>query len=294
MNTTQAKQIPLKSYLKKINIQPVKEHNSQAWYLSPFRAEKTASFKIDAQKNIFYDHGLGWGGNILDFMMKYHNCTLSEALKILDNNSFSFHQQEIFEKQPIDIPSEENNKPHIVKISPCIKHPALREYMKYRGLKNYDNCILLFEIHYKVQERAYFGLGFKNDSGGYEIRNKYSKTSISKKDITHIKNGSKILRVFEGFMDYLTFLEINKMPDSDYLILNSVSMISKVLPLILKSECTCEKCQYVAAEIYLDNDHAGDIATEKIKENFSLVFDKRGIYKDHKDLNEWHMNSILV
>lgn len=284
MNTTQAKQIPLKSYLKKLNIQPVKEHNSQAWYLSPFRAEKTASFKIDSMKNLWYDHGVGFGGNILDFMMKYHNCTLSEALKILDNNSFSFHQQEIFEKQPIDISSEENNKPHIVKISPCIKHPALREYMKYRGLKNYDNCNLLFEIHYEVQERAYFGLGFKNDSGGYEIRNKYSKTSILKKDITHIKNGSKILRVFEGFMDYLTFLELAKYPVSDYLILNSLSMLSRI-----NYESLCEV--YILIETYLDNDNAGDLGTETIFKKHTLVIDKRKlIYPEFKDLNEFHMN----
>jgi hypothetical protein len=291
MNTRQAKQINLKSFLKKMNIEPLEEHNSQAWYISPLRIEKTPSFKIETNKNLWYDHGLGLGGNTLDFVIKYHKCTVSEALKILSNNSFSFHQhqQEIIVKENSD-----NNKPEIIKISPCIKHPALREYMKHRGLKNYDNCNLLFEIHYKVQERAYFGLGFKNDSGGYEVRNKYSKTSISKKDITHIKNGSKILRVFEGFMDYLTFLEINKMPHSDYLILNSVSMISKVLPLILKSESTCKKCKYVATEVYFDNDHSGDIATQKIKENFSIVFDKRGIYQDHKDLNEWHMmNSVL-
>ena len=35
------------------------------WYKSPFRTEKEASFKVDLHKEVWYDFGLGKGGDII-------------------------------------------------------------------------------------------------------------------------------------------------------------------------------------------------------------------------------------
>ena len=53
-------------------------------------------------------------------------------------------------------------------------------------------------------------IGFKNDSGGYELRNPYFKGSSSPKDITTFNNGAKEATVFEGFIDFLSFMAIHK------------------------------------------------------------------------------------
>ncbi|MCX8532687.1 hypothetical protein [Chryseobacterium luquanense] len=87
------------------------------------------------------------------------------------------------------------------------------------------------EIHYRMNDKNYFGNGFKNNSSSYEIRNKYSKICLSKKDISTIKNGSDSLRIFEGFFDFLSIKNVEKFLEkrpSDYIILNSVSMISNI------------------------------------------------------------------
>ena len=67
-----------------------------------------------------------------------------------------------------------------------------------------------------------FGIGFENQSGGFEIRNAYSKICLGKKDITLIQSITKSTEVaiFEGFFDYLTFrnLEKNQTPTCDYLV----------------------------------------------------------------------------
>ena len=65
-------------YLSRLGYQPTKIKNADYWYLSPLRNEKTASFKINRKLNCWYDHGIGKGGNIIDFAILFHNCTISK------------------------------------------------------------------------------------------------------------------------------------------------------------------------------------------------------------------------
>jgi hypothetical protein len=51
-------------------------------------------------------------------------------------------------------------------------------------------------------------LGFKNDSGGYELRSEFFKGSNSPKDITAFKNRGKKVAAFEGFFDFLSFISL--------------------------------------------------------------------------------------
>ncbi len=132
-----------------------------------------------------------------------------------------------------------------------------------------------------MKDKNYFGIGFKNDSGGYEIRNKYSKICLGKKDVSTIKNGSESLRVFEGFFDFLSFKNVENFLEkepADYLILNSVSMISKI-----KKSLEA----YGNIELYFDNDEAGNRAVEMIKNENKNAEDCRRLYVDFKDLNDW-------
>lgn len=96
------------------------------------------------------------------------------------------------------------------------------------------------EVRFSLNGKWNFAIGFPNASGGYEVRNKYFKGCIAPKDITHIRQTGEpkeICYVFEGFMDYLSFLTLRQKncpdyPDfdkQDYLILNSVSNLSKAL-----------------------------------------------------------------
>ena len=157
------------------------------------------------------------------------------------------------------------------------------EYLKSRKVEN--QTTYLKEIHYQINDKSYFGIGFKNDSGGYEIRNKYSKICLGKKDISTVKNGSENLKIFEGFFDFLSFKNIEKSlsdEKSDYIILNSVSMISKIKNFLEN---------YKNIELYFDNDEAGNRAVETLKKEVENVEDGRILYKNFKDLNDWAMSS---
>ncbi len=120
MNCAEANQIDLVDYLYSLGIQPQKIKNNDYWYLSPLRAEKTASFKVNRKLNAWYDFGLGQGGNIIDFGILYHNCTVAELLKKIPK-TFSFHQQILTVQQPL--PNTQNLKEAL---EPTIKVIAAR------------------------------------------------------------------------------------------------------------------------------------------------------------------------
>src|SRR5580765_8317906 len=93
-----ARQIDLVNYLESLDHHPQKVRGNDYWYLSPLRNEKTPSFKVNRKLNLWYDHGLGKGGNIIDFAVLYHNCTIGEFLQKVSSD-FSFHQPKITNEQ---------------------------------------------------------------------------------------------------------------------------------------------------------------------------------------------------
>ena len=282
MNCKQFNSISLEEVLVSLGHLPTKQNEKEAWFLNPFSTENHASFKLDKRNNVWYLHSEGIGGNNIDFMMKYLKASVKEVLEWAEKQNFSsFHQQKDYHKKE-ELPT---NNYTIIELKD-IQHPALLEYLKFRKVEN--QTAFLKEIHYQMNDKNYFGIGFKNDSDGYEIRNKYAKICLGKKDITTIKNDSGNVKIFEGFIDFLSFKNVENFLEkepSNYIILNSVSMIST-----LKNSLE----NYKKIELYFDNDEAGNRAVEMLKNKLEKVEDGRILYKDFKDLNEWAMSSTKL
>ena len=282
MNCKQFNTIPLEEVLQILGHLPTKQTEKEAWFLNPFANENHASFKLDKRNNIWFLHSEGIGGNNTDFMMKFLKASVKEVLEWAEKQNFSsFHQQKDYHKKE-ELPT---NNYTIIELKD-IQHPALLEYLKFRKVEN--QTAFLKEIHYQMNDKNYFGIGFKNDSDGYEIRNKYAKICLGKKDITTIKNDSGNVKIFEGFIDFLSFKNVENFLEkepSNYIILNSVSMIST-----LKNSLE----NYKKIELYFDNDEAGNRAVEMLKNKLEKVEDGRILYKDFKDLNEWAMSSTKL
>ena len=66
MNIEIAKQINLADYLHCLGYSPVKQQGINLWYKSPFREESEASFKVNTEREQWYDFGLGKGGGIIE------------------------------------------------------------------------------------------------------------------------------------------------------------------------------------------------------------------------------------
>jgi len=275
MNCKQFNSISLEEVLLSLGHLPTKQNEKEAWYLNPFASESQASFKINKILNYWYLFSEGIGGTNTDFMKKYLNVSVNEVLIWAEDQNFSSFQRQ-------NIPYNKSKNPaknyEIIDVI-NIQHPALLQYLRERKVGNQNQ--FLQEIQYRMNNKNYFGIGFKNDSGGYEIRNKYSKICLGKKDVSTIKNRSESLRVFEGFFDFLSFKNVENFLEkepADYLILNSVSMISNIKKSL---------DSYENIELYLDNDEAGNRAVEMIENENKNAEDCRVLYSDFKDLNDW-------
>ncbi|HSZ85261.1 MAG TPA: toprim domain-containing protein [Puia sp.] len=270
-----AKKIDLVEYLSKLGHHPQKIRNHDYWYLSPLREEKEPSFKVNKKMNVWYDHGLGEGGNIIDFGLLYYRCSISEFLKMLESN-FSFQQPRLqIEKKKITCESKIN----IITVT-RIQHSRLVKYLKRRGIDQQLANTYCHEISYKSYEKTYRAIGFKNRCGGYELRNAEFKGSNSPKDFTFIDNDSNSICVFEGFFDFLSFQTINirKEGVTNFLILNSLAFFRRARPFMETHE---------NIYLYLNRDNAGQNITK-----FALSIDKRYqdksiLYELHKDVNEY-------
>lgn len=110
-------------------------------------------------------------------------------------------------------------------------------------------------------------------------------TSRSPKDVTTVIKGAKEVTVFEGFMDFLSFMVIHRNKtkvSTNFLDLNSVSLFEKARPFIEQDE---------AIHLYLDNDATGQNFRPYALSLSSKYQDESNLYHHHKDLNDWLMDS---
>ena len=267
--------INIRTVLESFHLFPVKENRKTAFYFALGREEKVPSLSVDFVKNKAFDFGTGKSYDVISIVQQMNQCSVSEALKYLKKFDFSI-QNEFQNKE-----TKQQKEYKILKVSE-IQHPALIQYLKSR--KVYEQKELVNEVEYELNGKKYFGIGFFNNSGGVEIRNKYSKICLGKKDVTLIKNELNIsneIVIFEGFFDYLTYRNLEETNNStcDFLILNSTAIIFKVEELLK---------EYDKISLFLDNDGNGEFVKSKIQYQYNNVEDCSLLYQNFKDLNEWN------
>lgn len=273
MNCSTAKKISIIGYLASLGIKPNNLKNGSAWYCSPFRQETKPSFKVDRNNNIWYDFGTGTGGNILDLVMQLNGTGITGALLLLQKPEFS--------KQTFSF-SEQQNSDDSIKIKHLqpLQNRALIQYLASRQISKAKAVNYVQEAYYQVNGKQYFALAFKNDKGGFELRNKYFKGSSSPKAITTIPGSRKALSIFEGFIDFLSAIEFYQVrkPAGSCIILNSVSNLDAIIARLSDFE---------KINLYLDNDPAGTQAANKMKNVHPRITDfSKIIYEKFKDMNE--------
>lgn len=283
MTCEQAREIPIVELLKHCHIHPQYVRGQDHWYLSPFREEKTPSFKVNARLNLYYDHGNGQGGDIIDLGRALFRCDTKALLEKLDSGIFSFQPQH-FKETSLHIRRDVTQAPdqpaiQITGTKDLGNNPAITGYLVSRGIDLDIARPYCREVYYQIGDRYYLAAGFENRSGGYELRSEYFKGSSSPKDITHIERDHKSVCVLEGFTDFLSLLTLRK-PEpvhSDFVVLNSVNMAERSLD-ILRT--------YRTVFVYPDHDAAGNRLLKKFEHAGINCVDASGIYKDYKDLNQ--------
>ena len=284
------KRYPIVEYLERKGIKPVRKTPTYVMYHSPLREETHPSFKVDTEKNLWIDYGEGRGGSIIDLCMRMEGCTLSEAIRRLrqnasDDGTYSFLND--FVPNNTQPAMAVNGARRMIEISDTLP-PHLQDYLTKERCINLEKAMPFLKcISYEVRSRLYQAIGFANLSGGYELRDdKTFKGTIAPKDITPIfTDRTEPVCIFEGFMDFLSFLSMKEEITNHCLVMNSVSNVARTIRYLNDRHLT-----HIRA--FLDNDEAGRRTVQDfIKAGFH-VEDMNIHYKDFKDLNEYHVSRV--
>lgn len=285
MNIQEIKTIKLQDFLASLGYTPTKQQGNKLWYLSPFRQESHASFKVNTDRNQWYDFGIGKGGNIIDLAeLLYKSSDVSYLIHKIEHNVPSM----VSTSHEVVKPKQSSATFENLQVLP-LSHPTLIRYLQDRCIDIEVAQSVCKEVHYEVNSKRYFTIGFPNSGGGYELRNPFFKGCIAPKYISHFyaQTPKKDCFLFEGFIDFLSFMTLKRkenpqntgLRQQDYLILNSVTNIHKAIERLSR---------YDSVQCFLDNDDAGGNAYLQLSmELRNSVADASTLYNGFKDLNEY-------
>jgi hypothetical protein len=283
------REIDLVGYLGKLGYQPVRvrKDGTDFWYLSPLRNENEASFHVNQVNNQWYDFALVKGGNTIDFCLLYHKCSIRELLEKFNADQDSLYLP-VFDPSLHEGRTGKESKLIVTGVRPLYAFP-LKNYLHERSIPIAIANQFCKEIQYNMKGRSFYGIGFQNDGGGYEIRSKNYKLCSSPKEVTTIDFGAPEVQVFEGFMDFLSYKALY--PDleqcqSNYVILNGAGLFDRAIAFLSRHE---------HGGLWLDRETTG-MAYTAYALSMGLPFqDESGLYEKFKDLNDWliHKGEIL-
>ena len=289
------KRYSIMEYLERKGIKPMRRTPTYALYRSPLREETHPSFKVDTEKNLWIDYAEGRGGSIIDLYMRLEGCTLSEAIRHLgrrnapdtacphhiENVQYASMQGDSKQAAPT------TGARRLTGMSDTLP-PYLQEYLTEERCIDLEKAKPFLKcISYEIRGLHYQAIGFANQSGGYELRDSGSfKGTVAPKDITPIfTDKAGPVCVFEGFMDFLSFLSMKEEVTSACLVMNSVSNVAKAIRYLNDRHLT-------NVRVFLDNDDAGRMATNDFIRAGFKVEDMSVHYGNFKDLNEYHAHRV--
>ena len=285
MTIDMAKQIDICDILDRLGEKCATRGSNESWYYAPKREENTPSFHVYKNGTRWHDFGNGQGGDIID-LVKYlfTISTTSEALvKLEETYSYNSSIFSLPGKEKEVLKSKEHNKVADYKITTCELSNNLLMYSRSRGIHDTVIKRVCKQVNFTTRTgNRLYAIGFKNDNGGWEVRNTFYKGCLGEKSITsQIDLADDPIVIFEGFFDYLSCIELGWI-DPVYhnaVVLNSTSLVDKAINFFFSRQLI----------LCLDNDTSGKTASNKIKACCNVVDDWSSRYNGYKDTNEYLM-----
>ena len=272
------RRMPLADFLARLGHEPVRRSGNELWYLAPYRGERTSSFRVNVAKQLWYDFGLGKGGDIFtlagEFLQSDDFMKQAKFIAEAANMTVAGWEKPVYLSKPTESVFED------VEVAPLLRS-LLTEYLEERGIPYGIASRYCCRLNYGVRGKRYFAVGFPNMAGGFEIRSRFFKGCVPLKDVSLVKaegSPADVCSVFEGFMDFLSAVTLG-LETGDCLVLNSVANVEKAMKYLDGYGCI---------DCYLDRDEAGRRTLETLKERYGgRVCDRSALYDGCKDLNEY-------
>ena len=254
------------------------------------KTKGTPNFSIyhNTGGEIFKDHKSGATGDIIKLAEILNNCEYKEAVTDILGTDFSAVASVA---RCVSSPKSEGvTNPLKFLYEMPIKSDIIIEYIRDVRCLNIDIALKYTKtVNYSYYGQKRFGIGWKNDSGGYMVRStlvdaKKPYVLIDKEDVTTLKKdflATKEVVVFESMIDFLSLetalLRAKKSLDTVVIILNSTSNVGKL-----------DLSNYNKVYLALNNDKAGQNAVKYIKEKYGSrqISKMNRLYKGCNDINE--------
>ena len=272
-----AKSIAICEWLEEQGHKPWRKNERTATFFSPLHSETNASFHVNRITNRFVDYSQDdVYGDIIDLVCTMENLSTKEAIKfLLDDKTPHFHRP----APEIEI---KRKNIEVVNVLDKVESEALIEYMV--GVRKIPEEVFqewCKEVHFKFASKPYathYGVGMPTDKGGWSIRSVWFKgatrdTSVS----TVFRSDTLTVCLYEGFIDYLSWVTLHGEPKHTSVILNSLVNVPMIVDALLG---------YDSVECYLDNDLPADDKMEYLYSKGVSVKDMRGEYSDYNDIND--------
>ena len=265
-------------------------HQGDMFY-SPFRNEVSPSFHINHKANVWYDHGTGVGGGVLDLVRLLTNCSVREGLDFLASVKGVIPESTNVRRES----SQTQKEPmiNIIKTYSPVENETLKAYALNRGISGDILNRYCQEVVYEIKGKRnhrFHAIGFPNCEGGYVLRSTKQKRCTgnaptwinSNEKVSDVKSADT-LYVFEGFMDFLSWKMMDEFTFDRYdcCVLNSVTNLGKIIT---------KAAEYETVKTFLDNDDAGLRAFSQLAQALETtdvsISEMSGLYDGYKDLNE--------
>ncbi|MCS2862728.1 toprim domain-containing protein [Phocaeicola vulgatus] len=272
------RQITLAEFLARLGHESIRRSGNELWYRAPYRSERTPSFRVNVEKQLWYDFGLGKGGDIFTLAREFIGSSdFIEQVKFIAETT---NMQIVEFGKPTYIPKPSEPVFEEVETVPLHRSP-LTDYLAERGIPYGIASRYCCRLNYGVRGKRYFAVGFPNMAGGYEVRSRFFKGCVPPKDVSLVKAESSpadMCSVFEGFMDFLSAVTLG-LKTGDCLVLNSVANVEKAMTYL---------DGYRRIDCYPDHDEAGRRTLATLQEHYGeRVCDHSALYDGCKDLNEY-------
>ena len=290
MIESEVKAMDIVIFLKNLGYNPIKINSRYAMFHVPYRNSNHPTLRINRIENTWLDYSTGRKGNIIELgKLVYQIDNDDQVIRILQDSNLPFSLQSRY------LIDNEGNPTMISKIR--VQELSNKKLLSYLDSRDIDLALAVKycrEIYYSVKWKKYFALAFRNNSGGFEIISPHIKGYIAPRDLTLISLSSSnpYCIVFDNFMDFLSYLTLNKRIDFtifsdtvDYLILNSVLNVNRSIPILKK---------YELVACCLSNDEKGEDAVNLIASEHDGVHDLSSVYEGYKDLNDFIRDKPLM
>lgn len=291
MNAQQAKQVPIEKVFAHYGYYPAKVTTKEIFYRID-QNDKNPSLSISPEKNVWKNWQTGEAGNVIDFVMYKNHCDFKEALSYMDNH---FKNEIVNFNRAVNNLSatlERRTSYTIDEVKP-LENRALVNYLKNRKIDETVAKEYCKEIYWtNANGKKLYAVGFENIAEGYEVRNSFYKGNLKTKQISYINNQSNTVKIFEGFIDFLSYASKNSnYHNSDYVVLNSVTMVQQ---LHQKKDLYDILNKYSYIECYFDNDQPGKECYQTISLLYAIATDKSEVYNQYNDYNEYITQSKSI